>query len=73
MRTNDNQMYQLYNKIYEIVEFADYEIDDEDLRVACKYVIRDLELDQRFYHKSSWCVTVILVSHQMLNTVFNPL
>ena len=37
----------------EIVEFADYEIDDEDLRVACKYVIRDLELDQRFYHKSS--------------------
>ena len=53
MRTNDNQMYDLYNKIFELVEFADYEIDDEDLRVACKYVIQDLELDQRFYHKSS--------------------
>ena len=53
MRTIDNQMNQINNKIYEIVEFADYEIDDEDLRVACKYVIRDLELDQRFYHKSS--------------------
>ena len=53
MRTDDNQMWTLYHKIFEIVEFSDFEIDDEDLRVACKYVIRDLELDQRFYHKSS--------------------
>lgn len=52
MRTDDNQMWTLYHKIFEIVEFSDFEIDDEDLRVACKYVIRDLELDERFYHKS---------------------
>ena len=51
MRTNDDQLYYLYSKIYEIVEFADFEIDDEDLRTATGAVIEDLELDQRFYHK----------------------
>jgi|TARA_B100001094_G_scaffold166365_1_gene161018 hypothetical protein len=51
MRTNDNELYYLYKRIYEIVEFADFEIDDEDLLVATKYVIKDLELDERFYHK----------------------
>ena len=51
MRTNDNQLYYLYKRIYEIVEFADFEIDDEDLLIATKYVINDLELDERFYHK----------------------
>ncbi len=50
MKTNDDQLYYLYSKIYEIVELADFNIDDEDLLVATKYVIRDLELDERFYH-----------------------
>ena len=30
MRTNDNELYYLYKRIYEIVEFADFEIDDEN-------------------------------------------
>ena len=51
MRTNDNQLYYLYKRIYEIVEFADFEIDDEDLLIASKYVIKDLEVDEIFYHK----------------------
>jgi len=51
MRTNDDQLYYLYSKIYEIVEFADFEIDEEDLRTATDAVIEDLELDERFYHK----------------------
>ena len=51
MRTNDDQLYELYQKIYAIVEFAEFEIDDEDLLIASKYVIKDLELDERFYHK----------------------
>ena len=50
MRTNDDQLYYLYSKIYEIVEFADFEIDEEDLRTATGAVIEDLELDERFYH-----------------------
>ena len=51
MRTNDDQLYYLYSKIYEIVEFPDFEIDEEDLRTATDAVIEDLELDERFYHK----------------------
>ena len=51
MRTNDTQFNYLFEKIYELVEFADFEIDDEDLLIASKYVIKDLELDERFYHK----------------------
>ena len=51
MRTNDDQLYELYQKIYAIVEFADFEIDDEDLLEATKAVIDNLELDERFYHK----------------------
>ena len=31
MRTTDDQLYELYQKIYAIVEFAEFEIDDEDL------------------------------------------
>ena len=50
MRTNDDQLYELYQKIYAIVEFAEFEIDDEDLRTATDAVIEDLELDERFYH-----------------------
>ena len=50
MRTNDDQLYYLYNKIYEVVELADFDIDDEDLKTACNAVIEDLELDERFYH-----------------------
>ena len=52
MRTNDDQLYELYQKIYAIVEFAEFEIDDEDLKTATDAVIQDLELDERFYHKS---------------------
>ena len=51
MRTNDDQLYELYQKIYAIVEFAEFEIDDEDLRTVTDAVIEDLELDVRFYHK----------------------
>ena len=51
MRTNDDQLYELYQKIYAIVEFAEFEIDDEDLRTVTDAVIEDLELDKRFYHK----------------------
>ena len=51
MRTNDDQLYELYQKIYAIVEFAEFEIDDEDLLEATKAVIENLELDERFYHK----------------------
>ena len=50
MRTNDDQLYELYQKIYSIVEFAEFEIDDEDLRTVTDAVIQDLELDERFYH-----------------------
>ena len=51
MRTNDDQLYELYQKIYAIVEFAEFEIDDEDLKTATDAVIEDLELDERCYHK----------------------
>jgi len=51
MRTNDTQFNYLFEKIYELVEFADFEIDDEDLLEATKAVIDNLELDERFYHK----------------------
>ena len=51
MRTNDNELYYLYKRIYEIVEFADFDIDNEDLKAAADAVIEDLELDERFYHK----------------------
>ena len=51
MRTNDDQLYELYQKIYAIVEFAEFEIDDEDLRTVTDAVIEYLELDERFYHK----------------------
>ena len=34
MRTTDDQLYELYQKIYAIVEFAEFEIDDEDLRTV---------------------------------------
>ena len=50
MRTNDTQFNYLFEKIYELVEFADFEIDDEDLLEATKAVIDNLELDERFYH-----------------------
>ncbi len=50
MRTTDEQLYELYQKIYAIVEFAEFEIDDEDLRKVTDTIIQDLELDQRFYH-----------------------
>ena len=39
MRTNDDQLYELYQKIYAIVEFAEFEIDDEDLRTVTDAVI----------------------------------
>ena len=39
MRTNDDQLYYLYSKIYEVVELADFDIDDEDLKTACNAVI----------------------------------
>ena len=50
MRTTDKQFHYLYSKIYELVEFAEFEIDNEDLKTACNAVIEDLELDERFYH-----------------------
>ena len=51
MRTNDTQFNYLFEKIYELVELADFDIDDEDLMAATKSVIDNLELDERFYHK----------------------
>ena len=51
MRTNDTQFNYLFEKIYELVELADFDIDDEDLMEAAKAVISNLELDERFYHK----------------------
>ena len=51
MRTNDTQFNYLFEKIYELVELADFDIDDEDLLEATKPVIYNLELDERFYHK----------------------
>ena len=51
MRTNDTQFNYLFEKIYELVELADFDIDDEDLLEAAKSVISNLELDERFYHK----------------------
>ena len=51
MRTNDTQFNYLFEKIYELVELADFDIDDEDLLEAAKSVIYNLELDERFYHK----------------------
>ena len=51
MRTDDTQFNYLFEKIYELVELADFDIDDEDLLEATKSVIDNLELDERFYHK----------------------
>ena len=51
MKTNDTQFNYLFEKIYELVELADFDIDDEDLLEAAKSVISNLELDERFYHK----------------------
>ena len=51
MKTNDDQLHYLYSKTYEIVELADCDIDEEDLKIATDAVIEDLELDERFYHK----------------------
>jgi len=51
MKTNDTQFNYLFEKIYELVELADFDIDDEDLLEATKSVIDNLELDERFYHK----------------------
>jgi len=51
MRTNDTQFNYIFEKIYELVELADFDIDDEDLLEATKSVIDNLELDERFYHK----------------------
>ena len=51
MRTNDTQFNYLFEKIYELVELADFVIDDEDMIEAAKAVISNLELDERFYHK----------------------
>ena len=53
MRTNDTQFNYLFEKIYELVELADFDIDDEDLLEAAKAVISNLELDERFYHKKN--------------------
>ena len=53
MRTNDTQFNHLFEKIYELVELADFDIDDEDLLEAAKSVISNLELDERFYHKKN--------------------
>ena len=53
MRTNDTQINYLFEKIYELVELADFDIDDEDLLEATKSVISNLELDERFYHKKN--------------------
>ena len=49
MRTNDTQFNYLFEKIYELVELADFDIDDEDLLEAAKAVIDNLELDERFF------------------------
>ena len=53
MRTNDTQFNYLFEKIYELFELADFDIDDEDLLEAAKAVIDNLELDERFYHKKN--------------------
>ena len=53
MKTNDTQFNYLFEKIYELVELADFDIDDEDLMEAAKAVIDNLELDERFYHKKN--------------------
>ena len=53
MITNDTQFNYLFEKIYELVELADFDIDDEDLMEAAKAVIDNLELDERFYHKKN--------------------
>ena len=53
MRTNDTQFNYLFEKIYELGELADFDIDDEDLLEAAKSVISNLELDERFYHKKN--------------------
>ena len=53
MRTNDTQFNYLFEKIYELVELADFDIDHEDLLEAAKAVIDNLELDERFYHKKN--------------------
>ena len=53
MRTNDTQFNYLFEKIYELVELADFDIDEEDLLEAAKAVIDNLELDERFYHKKN--------------------
>ena len=53
MKTNDTQFNYLFEKIYELVELADFDIDDEDLLEAAKAVIYNLELDERFYHKKN--------------------
>ena len=53
MRTNDTQFNYLFEKIYELVELADFDIDDEDLMEAAKAVIDNLVLDERFYHKKN--------------------
>ena len=50
MRTTDKQFHYLYSKIYELVEFAEFEIDNEDLTMATDLVSNHLELDERFYH-----------------------
>ena len=53
MRTNDTQFNYLFEKIYELVELADFDIDDEDLLEAAKSVIYNLELDERFYTRTN--------------------
>ena len=53
MKTNDTQFNYLFEKIYELVELADFDIDNEDLLEAAKSVISNLELDERFYHKKN--------------------
>ena len=59
MRTNDTQFNYLFEKIYELVELADFDIDDEDLMEATKSVIDNLELDERFYHKKKQLMRII--------------
>ena len=53
MITNDTQFNYLFEKIYELVELADFDIDDEDILEAAKSVIYNLELDESFYHKKN--------------------
>ena len=48
---NDENAMKAYN--FNTFHRADFEIDDEDLMEATKSVIDNLELDERFYHKSS--------------------